>query len=207
MTTAYPLAWPEGWPRTPAHRRTSNARFSAQFTTARAQLQRELRLLGAKSVVISSWLPLRNDGLPFADAARRRIEDPGVAVYFVLRERPMAMARDIYTNVSDNLRGVGLAIEHMRGLERHGGAHMMERAFTGFQQLPPPGGAARPATRPWREVLAPIPRGLDPADELTIAEVRYREAARTAHTDVGGDGERMIILNAAIAEARAELKP
>jgi hypothetical protein len=117
------------------------------------------------------------------------------------------MARDAYSTVRDNLRSIGLAIAHLRGLDRHGGAHMMERAFHGFTALPPPSnGAPRPEQRPWREVLAPIPEGLDPADTLLLAENRCRAKSREAHTDAGGTNEQMIVLNAAIEAARAELK-
>jgi len=94
MTQAYPLQWPDGWPRTPSGRRQWKSRFNTTFTKARQQLLSELDLLGAKSAVVSSWLPLRNDGLPLASAARQRIPDPGAAVYFLFHGKSMAMARD-----------------------------------------------------------------------------------------------------------------
>lgn len=207
MTTAYPLAWPTGWPRTVDHRRVSDGVFNTSFERARSRLLNELRLLKAKSVVISSWIALRQDGQPYADQARRRIADPGVAIYFQLRNHPMVIARDAYVSCHGNLRSIGLAIEALRALERHGGGHMMERAFAGFTALPPPKGASTPAEKPWREMFAPIPPGIDPGDLLIIVENRYRKAAQTAHADVGGSGETMILLNAAIARAREELKP
>lgn len=80
MTIAYPLAWPDGWPRTKPGHRLDRSRFSTTFDKARRDLLLELERLGAGSVVISSWLPLRADGQPRADAARRRIDDPGIAV-------------------------------------------------------------------------------------------------------------------------------
>ncbi len=203
MTQAYPLSWPDGWPRTKY--RSPVSRFQTTFDRARRDLYNEMRLLDVTSLVVSSNLPLRLDGQPRGDAARLRIEDPGVAVYFTLRQRPMVMARDEFQTVHDNLRSIGLAVAYLRGLERHGGAHMMERAFGGFAQLPPPAGGAAPVVS-WREVLAPIPEGLDAADELVIAEARYRKLAAAAHADVGGSDEAMIVLNAAIAEARRELK-
>lgn len=206
MTSAYPLQWPEGWPRTKWDHRKTSSPFTTTFDRARRQLLGELRLLGAASAVISSNLPLRVDGFPYSDAARRRIDDPGVALYFTLDGRQMVIARDAYWNVHDNLRSIGLAIEHLRGLERHGGAHMMERAFGGFAALPPPEGRQED-TVDWRIELAPIPDQLAPADMLTIVEARYRQKAKEAHSDAGGSDARMIRLNAAIAQARAELKP
>src|SRR5258708_200630 len=156
MTQAYPLLWPEGWPRTPAAHRRNTSPVTTTFDGARRQLLNELQLLGAMSAVISSNLPLRVDGQPYADAARRRMDDPGVALYFTLDTRAVVMARDVFWNVHDNLRSIGHAIEHLRGLERHGGAHMMERAFGGFTALPPPQGA-RPVPVDWRHELGPLP--------------------------------------------------
>ena len=133
------------------------------------------------------------------------MDDPGVAVYFTLPGKPMSMARDRYWDISQNLRSLGLAIEHLRGLERHGGAQMLERAFAGFAQLPPPDGQARPETVDWRECLGPFPADLPPEDQLLLAEGRYRARAKNAHSDAGGNDAAMIRLNLAIAQARQEL--
>lgn len=178
MTQAYPLQWPEGWKRTDPNARSRYARFKTTFTKARQELFAELDRLGARNAVVSSWLPLRNDGMPRADAARMNMADPGVAVYFELRGRRMVMARDTYTNIHDNLRSIGLAIEHLRGLDRHGGATMLERAFEGFTALTSPDaidcfvtlGLSRSATE----------------DEINAA---FRTLAKTVHPDAAGGGD------------------
>lgn len=209
MTQAYPLLWPERWPRTPFDKQSSNPRLSTvSFDNARKSIFDELRRLGATSIVLSTNVPLRNDGMPYADAARRRMPDPGVAVYFQLRNKPMVMARDAYYDISQNLRSLALAIEYLRGLERHGGAAMMERAFSGFTALPPPAGGSVPFEEEidWEEEFGPLPEGLTNTETLAVVEARYRAKAKTAHSDQGGNNDKMVRLNLAIAQARNDLK-
>ena len=170
----------------------SNARFATTFVQARDRLMSQLRLMGAKNVVVSSWLPLRNDGLPYAESARRRIEDPGVAVYFQWKGRPMVMARDVFSNVHDNLRSIGLAVEHLRGMERHGGAHMMERSFEGFAQLAAPG-----SFDPWAVL------GLKRGTSRNDIEAKFRELAKRHHPDRGGEPEQFVAIRKAREEALA----
>lgn len=188
---AYPLEWPAGWPRTPAAKQ-GRSRFTTTFDRARRNLVDELRMLGARGVVLSTNIPLRQDGLPYSDLGRRKIEDPGAAVYFVLRDRPLVMARDVYWTPWENVHSLGLAIGHLRGLERHGGATMMERAFAGFTALPAP--------RSCWDVLG-IPSG----SSRELVEQAYRDWAKICHPDRGGSHAQMADLNAARDRALAEI--
>ncbi len=205
MTQAYPLAWPEGWPRTPSHRREYNQRLKrATFNSARLSLYDELRRLDAQNIVLSTNIPVRLDGMPYA-TMRPVDNDPGVAVYFSLRGKTMSMARDSFTEAAQNLRSLGMAIEHLRGLERHGGAQMIERAFAGFAQLPPPDGQKTEKPVDWREEFGALPDGLTCDELLAVLERRYRNKAKEAHADAGGSDATMIRLNLAISQARNEL--
>lgn len=108
---AYPLAWPAGWPRA---RRKSSAAFNLSFAKGRDELMRELRLMGARYPVLSSNVPLRRDGLPYA--AQREPDDPGVAVYFMWQGKQMTFACDRWDKVKDNVRAIGKTIEALRGV-------------------------------------------------------------------------------------------
>lgn len=195
MTTAFPLVWPQGWPRTASHRRVRSA-FRVTPEKARSNLLNQIKLLGGAQgrTVISSNVALRQDGLPYADALRRTPEDPGVAVYFVLNGKPYAMARDHYLSPHENMHALGHAIEHMRGLERHGGSHMVDRAFSGFTALPPPS-----AGKGWWEVL-----GLSRSASRDEIIATHRKLAMENHPDSGGDPARMSEINAARDAGLAE---
>jgi hypothetical protein len=188
---AYPLQWPTGWDRTPKLRRALYSPFNTTFARARERLVEELRKLGATDIVISSNLPLRKDGFPSAEGATTQIEDPGVAVYFLKNDKPTAIARDLYRLPVDNLRCIGKAVEHIRGLERHGGSAMVERAFTGF--------AALPAPQTPLDVLG-VKKG------ATAAQIKaaYQRLAKGRHPDMrGGSFEAMAQLNAVYEAALA----
>lgn len=209
MTTAYPLSWPEGWPRRRAwksDRQFVGRQYGLSVSRAARQLDAELHLLGAKEIVISTNLKVTL-GSGATDGRGSNVSDTGAAIYFLYQQQQMVMAQDIFDSVAGNLRSLCLAMEAMRQLERHGGGHMMKRAFAGFAQLPPPAGA-QPEHVNWQAELGVenLPQSSIPArDLLAICESRYREKAKTAHADTGGDHTAMIRLNAAIAQARQEL--
>lgn len=187
---AYPLQWPAGWPRTPQHQQ-GRSRFTTGYKKAIRRLKDELRLLGATDLVISSDVPVRRDGMLYADAARRKIDNPGVAIYFRLKGKPMVMARDVYWTPHENITGLAHAIEHMRGLARHGGDFMMYQAFEGFTALPAP--AKGPSC--W-DLL-----GVSPNASPAEIDRAFRDAAKKAHPDAGGSDAAMATLSAAKQEA------
>jgi hypothetical protein len=197
---AFPLHWPAGWRRLEPSART-RARFAKQVMrtspyippgggvparyAARAEvtiadgverIRAELARMGVSDydLVISSNLQLRLDGLP--RSGQRDPADPGVAVYW--RDSrvdgwPMrCMAIDRYDRVADNLAAVAATLEAMRAIERHGGAEILDRAFTGFTALPAPGGSEH-----WADVL-----------DRDDPEGSYRRLRAKHHPDrAGGD--------------------
>lgn len=206
----YPLSWPSTWPRTPASKR-QRARFHTGVAAAVKDILHELRLLGARQVVITSEMPVRRDGLPYA--IEREPEDRGVAVWWVSKDgKETVIACDRWDRVRDNMTAIANSIGALRGLDRWGVSEMMRRAFAGFAALPPGSGeeqgaadaAAAVRARPdWREVLGGNFPKADPDDIIAIARARHRLLMRDAHPDAGGSNERAASLNAAMDEAEA----
>ncbi len=200
MTTAFPLQWPEGWPRTVAHRRR-RAPYKYTPEAATQHLLNELKLLGAyrSSVVISTNIAIRRDGLPYANQ-RAQADDPGVAVYWSTSAfKDRVIACDKWDKVHDNVHALGLAISGMRAIERAGATQVLERAFTTFGALPP--SSAAPVARPWWDVFEVKQAHLD-AYDAGMLEARYRELARKSHPDSGGSEAAMSELNRARDEMR-----
>jgi hypothetical protein len=199
---AYPLTWPTGWKRTLPISRTR-----AKFSTGRSGYDSEKnwveksaltiaqateRVLGemrtmhidTTKVIISTNLQLRSDGLP--RSGQKAPADPGVSVYWNARgqKNQRCIAIDRYDRVQDNLAAIAATLYAMRAIERHGGAEILDRAFTGFIALAAPEqpfqvlGVSSHATR----------------DEI---ETAYRRLASENHPDRGGDADRMARINAA----------
>lgn len=202
--SAYPLTWPEGWPRTPARERVWG-HFKGTPDKVRREMLEEIDriVLGKESskltvrhnVIVSTNVRLRRDGEPSAGLPEPA--DTGVAVYFRRRGKPMSFACDRYDRVWKNMRAIQLTIEALRGIDRWGSSQMMERAFTGFAALPPPTSAPDNC---WSVLELPF---ASPAD---LIQERYRLLAQVRHPDRGGSQEAMAALNKARDEAMAAIK-
>lgn len=151
--------------------------------------------IGRDDIVISTNLKTRLDGLPRSD--QKAPEDPGVAVYWKTRKGGRkVMPVDRYFKVADNLAAVAATLDAMRAIERHGGAQILDRAFTGFTALTPPAVA-----RHWREVVGVPSTVMD----MPTVRLAFRRRAAEAHPDKGGTHEAMSELNIALAAAEKEL--
>lgn len=190
MTQAFPLHWPDGWPRT---KTPARSRFDVPFTMVRDGVLEEIARMGGRYAVLSTNVKLRRDGLPYAN--QRTPEDPGVAVYFERNGKQMVFACDRWDRVKDNIRAIQKTIEAMRGIDRWGASDMLERAFSAFEALPAPHG---PSIRSWREVLG-FPPGARPDREGI--DIAYRSQAKSAHPDVGGSADAFAELQRARDEA------
>lgn len=196
--SAHPLTWPAAWPRTePAWRKEARFARDRRDLTVRdgvARVLLELDRLGVRGddVIISTNIETRMDGLPRSD--RGNPGDPGAAVYWeAAQDKRRVMAIDRYTTVAGNLGAIAATLEAMRAIDRHGGAQILERAFTGFTALPAPG-----AEKHWRDILGPC-------QTLDEARSAYRRQAAIAHPDRGGSDHQMAELNRAWQQAQGAL--
>lgn len=204
---AFPLNWPVGWKRTTSreHAKFGRREKSAGESWARLKdlsveqavrrVRAELERMGIDDVdcVISTNLKLRMDGWPRSDQANP--QDPGVAVYWRDRNgNERCMAVDRYVRVADNIAAVAATLDALRAVQRHGGAVILDRAFTGFTGLPAP-----EAKRQWHEVLGV-------ASHTATNDVRdaYRRARSAAHHQHGGTTEQLSEVLRAWADFRAE---
>jgi len=182
---AYPLAWPVGWRATLFPRRS---RFKGNFATVRDGLVREIKRLGGSYIVLSTNVPLKRDGYPYANY--REPLKTGVAVYFLRKGKQMVFACDKWNRVQDNMRAIQQTISAIRGMERWGASEMMERTFHAFEAL------SAPVPRTCWDVLNI--RSGSSRDDINRA---YRVKAAHAHPDVGGSNTVMAELNNARDDA------
>lgn len=189
----YPLAWPNGRPRTATRKEAlfRNAGSRMTLTTARNRLRDQVDALTpvrrnyrVEDQVLSTNIRFTASGARDQNVSRRAPLDPGVAFYFSLDGKPHVLACDRWDTVADNIAAIAAHIEALRGQERWGVADLA-RAFAGHVALPAP--------KQWWQVLGV-------AQGATIAEIdaAYRTKALNAHPDrKGGSNAAMARLNAA----------
>lgn len=207
---AYPLTWPDGWPK-PKHR--VRARFAGSTTfeskrydgttytskrkrehsieEARVYMFQELQRLGASNIILSSNLRLRSDGMPIS--GQRTPDDSSIAVYFNLKGKPHVLACGKWDRPQDNIWAIAKHVEALRGQERWG-VGSIEQAFRGYTALPEKAGGLS-----WWDILG-VPIN-STEEQVTVA---YRTKAKTLHPDVGGDADAFAKLNEAYRMATSQ---
>lgn len=194
---AFPLAWPAAWKRIPAADRkdATFARYKNRLSVAQGveRVRDELRRMRVSDndLVVSTNVALRLDGFPRSD--QREPEDPGAAVYWRDSGETRCMAIDRYTKVADNLAAIAATLEAMRAIERHGGAEILNRAFTGFTAL------GHDSGRRWWDVLGVASDAS--SESIRLAYMRRRSAT---HPDRGGDATEYTAVEKAYGDAMAE---
>ncbi len=191
MTESFPLSWPIGRERTPKHSRKPAA-FKTSPGRARDEMLHQLKLLGARDVVISTNVATYRRGnmdIPYADQSSAK-EDPGVAVYYTWKGDQYVLACDKWNTVTDNMQALNKTVDAIRGIERWGTGEMMRAAFAGFKAL------AEPKKESCWDVLQ-----MQSTTYAPLIHEQYRKLVKVAHPDAGGSVEKFQQLQHAYQEA------
>lgn len=174
------------WPRRPT-RPQKSATYRAKYKQTLDLLERELRAVGAKQITIEAFFTppqIRNDGWPRADA---RPSQPGVVLHFQTRRGPMIFPSDKFNSWEDNLRAIGLTLEALRAVERHG-ATFDGQQYTGWAALPKSKGDDE--LRLAASVLLKAAEWAERTIKKESFDRIWKAAVMKAHPDQGGSNER-----------------
>lgn len=192
---AYPLEWPPAKPRT-THFNRKRGRFRTGFATARDECLAEISRLGGSEQIISTNIPLKKNGVPYAMNWGETIPDPGVAVYFKRKGKELCFACDCWHHVQDNMQAIAQTIQALRGIARWGTGDMMEAAFRGFTALPESTNGLT-----WWKVLGTAHNATE--DQVKDA---FRSLAKQHHPDIGGSAEKWMEIRQAFDQAQSLFK-
>lgn len=195
MYEKYPLQWPAGYKKTPPVDRIES-QFKQTMHTAQQFLNKEIERLNATDLIISTNIPVRkSDGGFYSEYSSKRLEDPGVSIYFKINGKDRSMCDDQYVYVWENIYALGKGLEALRGIERWGISDFLDRAFTGFPALPESSSLVQ--TRIWDVLwLSGQPASSD------IIRKSYRRIARKVHPDQpGGSNDAFAELQEAYRQA------
>lgn len=193
MKEAYPLTWPDGYKRTGTYSR-KHSQFKQTMDQAQRFMRMEIERLGGRELIVSTNLPVRQDGALYSNWMNIKIDDPGVAIYFLYKKKAISMCCDQYLTVWENIYALGKGIEALRGMERWGVSDFLERAFTGFTALP------SSATIIHRDIWEVLNLASKPEHAHIVTE-HYRQLAKRLHPDAGGSTEAFQELNSAYQQA------
>lgn len=122
-------------------RHTTNP-FSSSWTSTLEILERELRALSGKEIVMEvdvSDRDIRLDRMLRGDA---RPSTPGVRLCFESKHGPLAYGTDRFYSWQANVRAIALGLEALRKVDRYGISRRGEQ-YAGWKQLPPGTGATQ----------------------------------------------------------------
>lgn len=185
-TDSYPLKWPHYRPRTEPGQYKSSS-FKTTPGKARDSLLKELNMLGAKDIIVSTNIHTYERGgrqIMYADQAAST-KDPGVAVYYTWKGEQYVLACDKWKTVMDNLQALAKTVAAIRGIERWGSGEMLKAAFAGFKVLPDPS-----VEKKWWEVL-----GVNEFASEEEIKRAFRIEVKKHHPDAGGNQDKFVTIN------------
>lgn len=175
----------EKWPGTLTEKR-KRAVFKAGYGQTLDLLERELRHLEARGIVLQVALQIgdiRLDGRPRAGS---KASHPGTILAFDSRFGPLSYPCDTYTHWEDNIRAIALSLEHLRAVDRYGVTRRGEQ-YTGWAQIAGPKNGKMSREDALRFLGAHADMPLDELSNPVLIPSAYRQAALKLHPDRGGD--------------------
>lgn len=188
------------WPGKPTTNRKA-AVFRASYSATIKLLEKELRALSARNVVIQADCDpsqIRIDGMLRADAKMR---GPGIILSFNSQHGPLMYPCDRFTHFDDNLRAIALALAALRTVDRYGVTKRGEQ-YRGWNALPEPGkpfASREEAVKFLCHLAGYRPEVFDSGHRDSV----LKRAAKAAHPDSGGSHETFIRMTQAIEMATA----
>jgi hypothetical protein len=177
--------------------------FEAPWIRTEQLLTRELTWLEAKRSVLELDLTeaaLRIDGGVKANA---RMFSPRARLSFESVHGPLSYATGRYSDWHSNVRAIALSLEALRKVDRYGITRAGEQ-YTGWRALPATSSVDQVRVAALR--VARIAASPAVTDDVVVDKILsdpdayravYRQAARNAHPDHGGDRDRWARLEAA----------
>lgn len=184
----------EKWPGKKTRNR-KKAPFGVTYARMLDDLERELKHLGARDIVIQAYYrheDIRNDGWPRSSAPKP--SDPGVIVGFSkTKGEEISFPCDTYLTYESNLRAISLTLTALRAIDRYGVTQHGEQ-YKGWAKLPP---APDRMTVQDAQQFIVLHTGIFPATRETLQDA-YRAAARKLHPDAsnGSNGQFIMLGNA-----------
>lgn len=171
--------WPTGWERTPPQEREKNRCFEASIATTTDELATEMNRMD-----VDDWRPsignqhTKSNGLPLHNA---NPDDPGFVLRWADDGEEFAVSCDDYSRLRDNLRSVYLWVHETR-MRSTRPVQTGDSEFAAARLPSGDGGDAVVATAPPNEIL-----GVPPDADQFVVKNAYRQKAKSAHPDQGGD--------------------
>lgn len=191
---AFPLQWPQGFPRW--QRGRGGSAFRTDFEGALRNVRKSLEAFAkdsGKSItnpVLSSNIDLN----PLTENTGKRPADPGVAVWFTWDGLQVCIPVDRYDTPAANLQAIHHIIESRRVELRHGTLALVRATFTGFTAL------AAPVGKHWSDILQ-VGRNAS----RDVIEANFKRLSKDRHPDKGGSVDAMSELNGARDTALREI--
>ena len=195
MIEAYPLQWPVGYKR---EKNKKHAAFNTSFSKARDGIIKELTMMKAANIIISSNVPLKKDGLPYAVPFGKLnvTNDTGIAVYFTFNKEQKVICCDAYLTLDDNMQAINKTVEALRGIDRWKCSDIINQTFTGFKALP-----EKSSSETWYNIL-----GISYNSTRDQIKDAYYKKSAIYHPDKGGNTDMFTKISDAYKQGLNQIK-